>query len=125
MRAREGYGISTRRRQHALRRRAPWPVGRCQPDQAALDVVAAPVAQHAGGLLVLHPFGNRLDIEAAGEVDQGLDEGAVVGGTGDVLHEGAVDLDDVDAELAQIAERGVAGAEIVDGDAAAEMLETA
>ncbi len=39
------------------------------------------------------------------------------------LHEGAVDLDDVDAELAQIAERGVAGAEIVDGDAAAEILD--
>ena len=38
-------------------------------------------------------------------------------------HEGAVDLDDVDAELAQVAERGVAGAEIVDGDAAAEILD--
>ena len=41
----------------------------------------------------------------------------------DVLHEGAVDLDDIDAELAQVAERGVAGAEIVDGNAAAEILD--
>ncbi len=40
-----------------------------------------------------------------------------------LLHESAVDLHDVDAELAQIAERGVAGAEIVDGDAAAEILD--
>ncbi len=77
------------------------------------------------GLLVLHPFGDRLDAEPAGEIDQGLHEGAVVGGVRDVLHEGAVDLDDVDAELAQVAERGVAGAEIVDGDAAAEILQRA
>ncbi len=63
-----------------------------EPDQAALDVVAAPVAQHVGRLFVLHPFGHGLDVEAAGEVDQGVHEGAVVGGAGDVLHEGAVDL---------------------------------
>src|SRR5205814_7147740 len=43
-------------------------------------------------------------------------------GAGQVLNEGAVDLDDVDAELSQTAERGEAGAEIVDGDAAAEIL---
>ena len=36
------------------------------------------------------------------QVDQRLHESAVVGGTRDVLHEGAVDLDDIDAELAQL-----------------------
>ena len=69
-----------------------------------------------GRLLVLHPFGHGLDAEPPRQIDQGLHEGAVVGGARDVLHEGAVDLDDVDAEIAQIAERGVAGAEIVDRD---------
>ena len=57
------------------------------------------------------------------QIDQRLHEGAIVVRLDDVLHEGAVDLDDIDAELAQIAERGVAGAEIVDGDAATEILD--
>ena len=57
------------------------------------------------------------------EIDQRLHEGAVVGGVGNVLHKGAVDFYDVDAELAQVAERGVAGAEIIDRDAAAEILQ--
>ena len=56
------------------------------------------------------------------KVDERVHEGAIVLRTRQVLHEGAVDLDQVDAELAQIAERGVAGAEIVDRDAAAEIL---
>ena len=52
-----------------------------------------------------------------------MHEGAVIGRTRDVLHEGAVDLHDVHAELAQIAERGIARAEIVDRDPAAEILQ--
>ena len=52
-----------------------------------------------GHFLVLHPFGDRLDLQAAAEIDQRLHEGAVVGGVGDVLHEGAVDLDDVEGEM--------------------------
>jgi hypothetical protein len=101
----------------------PRPLRRGEPDQAALDVVAAPVAQHHRGFLVLHPFGDRLDSEPARQIDQRLHEGAIVGRARDVLHEGAVDLHDIDAELAQIPERGVAGAEIVDRDPAAEILQ--
>ena len=74
-------------------------------------------------LLVLHPFGNGGELEPFGEIDQRAHEGTIVLRADDVLHEGAVDLDDIDAELAQVAERGVAGAEIVDGDAAAEILD--
>jgi hypothetical protein len=50
-------------------------------------------------------------------------KGPVVFRLDDVLHEGIVDLDDVHPKLAQIAERGIAGAEIVNGDAAAEILD--
>ena len=74
-------------------------------------------------ILVLHPFRDRLDLQPARQIDQRLHEGAVVGRARDVLHEGAVDLDDIDTELAQIAERGVAGAEIVDRDPAAEIFQ--
>src|SRR5579871_3248089 len=92
----------------------PRPILGGEADEAALDEVAAPVAQQRCGLLVLHPFGYRLEVETAGKIDHGLHEGAVIGRARHVLHERAIDLDHVDAELAQIAERGEAGAEIVD-----------
>src|ERR1019366_8032507 len=55
--------------------------------------------------------------------DQRLNESPVVARLDDILHEGAVDFNNIDAELAQVAEGGMAGAEIVDGDAAAEVLD--
>src|SRR6185437_7645502 len=61
--------------------------------------------------LVLHPFGDGGEAEPAREIDQGAHEGAVVLRADEIFHEGAVDLDDVDAE-------------IVDGDATAEILYT-
>jgi hypothetical protein len=42
---------------------------------------------------------------------------AAAGVAGDVLHVGTVDLDDVGREPVQVAQRGVAGAEVVDRDA--------
>jgi hypothetical protein len=41
----------------------------------------------------------------------------------EVRHEGPVDLDDVDGELVEVAERGVAGAEVVERDHGAEILQ--
>src|SRR5262249_21944973 len=69
-------------------RRRPRPLERGEPDQLALQVVAAPLGQELGGLLVLHPFGDGLKAEALGEVDQRAHEGAVVLRAGQVLHEG-------------------------------------
>ena len=62
-------------------------------------------------------------MQPARQIDQSLHESAVIGRARDVLHESAVDLHDVDAELAQVAKRVVAGAEIIDRDAAAEILQ--
>ena len=116
--------FSARRRQcTASARLVPGPLRRGEPDQSSLDVVAAPVAQKASGLVVLNPLGDRLDFEPPRQIDQRLHEGAVIGRARDVLHKGAVDLHDIDAELAQIAERSVTGAEIVDCDPAAEILQ--
>ncbi|MBV8577703.1 MAG: EAL domain-containing protein, partial [Acetobacteraceae bacterium] len=80
--------------------RRPRPRRAGKPDQTALDVVAAPPGKQGGRLLVLYPFGHRLDVEPPRQIDQCLHEGAVVGRARNVLHEGAVDLEDIDAELA-------------------------
>src|SRR6185437_12502545 len=45
-----------RRRQHHIGSAVPGALRGSQTDQAALDVVATPVAQHACGFVVLHPF---------------------------------------------------------------------
>src|SRR3569832_596952 len=100
----------------------PGPRARREPGQRALQVIAAPAGPQRRGFLVLHPLRDGLVAEAARQIDQRVHEGAVVGRLDDVLHEFAVDLDDVRAEPSQVAERGVARAEVVDGDAAAEVL---
>jgi len=101
----------------------PTAVARTRARSAAPDVIAAPVAQHRAGLVVLDPFRHRLISQPARQIDQRLHEGAIIGGARDVLHKGAIDLHDIDAELAQIPERSVTGAEIVDRDPAAEVFQ--
>ncbi len=91
-------------------------------DISALQIVAAPRRQHRGGLLVRHPFGHTLELQSARQFDHGPHECPVIGRSLQILHEGAVDLDHVDTELAQIAERREARAEIVNGDAGTEIL---
>ena len=85
-------------------------------DEVALEIVDVPFAEQPARFGVLDPFRDRLDAEMARELGEGAHEEAIVERARDVLHEGAVDLDDVDAEAAQIAERGVSGAEIVHRD---------
>ena len=67
-----------------------------------------------GGLDALR---RDLDADGAGEVDHRLDD-RVGGDVGvEVLHERAVDLDLVDRIFVQVAQRRIAGAEIVERDA--------
>ncbi len=60
-----------------------------------MQVVDAPLPQEIGVFFVLHPFGDRLDAEFLGQVDQRADEILVVGVGCEVLAEAAVDLDEV------------------------------
>ena len=78
---------------------------RMRARSGAPGLVTAPCLQHGRRLVVLNPFRDRLDLQPARQVDQRLHEGAVIGRARDVLHEGAIDLDNIDAELAQIPER--------------------
>jgi hypothetical protein len=74
-------------------------------DQRALQVVAAPFGQQRGGGFVLHPLRHRLQAELLGETDQHAHERLIVGRPNEVRHEPAVDLDEVDAQPADVAER--------------------
>src|SRR5262245_57525896 len=82
---------------------APWTLDGGKADQRALQIVATPFGKQPRAFLVLHPFGDGLQSEPPGEIDQGVHERAIVTGVRQVLHERAVDLQNVDTELAQIA----------------------
>src|SRR5579883_3465701 len=92
-------------------------------EQVALDVVAAGGAHQRVLLLGLDPLGGGDDVEAAGEARDGADDRGAVAPARQLLHEGAVDLDLVEWEHLQIAERRVAGAEIVEHDRGADTLD--
>ena len=63
--------------------------------------------------LVLDAFGNHFEAEAAGHADDGLDDHRIAGIGLDVADEGAVDLQLIERQPAQIGKRRIAGAEIV------------
>ena len=49
-------------------------------------------------------FGYGFQFERSGHLQNGADHGRMVGSTGDFLHEGFVDLDDIDRNARQVAE---------------------
>src|SRR5205085_9123043 len=71
-------------------------------------------------LLGLDAFGGRLHPQAGAEADDRLHDRQAVLTLRKVADERLVDLDLVEREAAEIAERGVSGAEIVHGDMHAE-----
>ena len=60
-----------------------------------------------------------------GHLDDGLSDGRVLGSGGEALHERLVDLHRVERQLPHVANRRVAGAEVVDGQAHAEVTHPA
>ena len=90
--------------------------GRARPrDQEALHLVATLDAQLLELLDRLDGLGRGGDAECGRKARDGLDDRLGVAIV-QVTHEGAVDLDLVEGELAQIAEPRIARAEIVHGD---------
>ena len=64
----------------------------------------------------LHPLRYHPEAETLGHPDhRGHDAGVAVG-RGDLTDEGLVDLEGIDRKLAEIAQAGIAGAEVVDRD---------
>ena len=71
----------------------------------------------------LDAFGQHPHVEAASHRHHGLHDGAVVGVAGQALDEGAVDLDAIDRQALEVAERGEAGAEVVQREADAHLAD--
>jgi hypothetical protein len=69
-------------------------------------------ASLAGGF---HPFGHHAQAQPTRHGQDGIDDARVVRIVLDVLHEGAVDLDGAHGKRLELGQRGVAGAEVVDG----------
>ncbi len=75
----------------------------------------------AGGLFSgFHAFGHHRDGEAPGHAEHGGHDGLVLRRVQQVAHEALVHLQAIERQPAEIGQRGVAGAEVVDGDLHAE-----
>jgi len=75
--------------------------------------------------LGLDAFRRRRHAERAGDADHRLDDDDVLVTLRQIRHERPVDLDLVERKAAQIAQRGIAGAEIIERDPHAEALDPA
>ena len=62
----------------------------------------------------------QVKTERSAEVYDAADHGGALGIRRDPIDEGLVDLDEVDRQVGEVAERGVPGAEVVDRQADAE-----
>ena len=113
------YAATTSRRKRAMSP-AISAAGRGGLTRVALHLGAAGAAHQLELLLGLDPLGRGLDAEACPEIGDRPDDHRAAAVALDVLDERAVDLDLVERERAQIAERGISGAEIVHRDAHAE-----
>src|ERR1700761_6669072 len=91
-------------------------------DQIALHRVAALVGQEGKLLQRLDTFGHQRHAEAMAEIDHGGDDRGRLWVAAEIDDESAVDLDLVERERLQVAERGIAGAEIVHRDTHTERL---
>ena len=80
-------------------------------------------AQELALRLGLDALGHHLDLQRVGERDDGRDDGALVAVGGQLGDEAAVDLHLVHREAAQVGKARVAGAEVVDRDRHADLLQ--
>lgn len=92
-------------------------------EQVALTNVAALAAQVAKLRGRFHALGHDLQAQIVGHGDHRRSDLHVVLAVRNVLDEAAVDLDDIDREFLQVAQRRVAGPEIIHGKRQAQCLQ--
>ena len=100
----------------------PWAVIHGLGEIVALQVIDAQLHQHFGDLATFHIFRDGFEAKATREIEQGFHEEAAIGIVGQVFDESAIDLHHIDGKGLQLAEAGIACAEIIERDEAAERL---
>src|SRR5215470_6800323 len=91
--------------------------------QIPLRISAAKLTKFLELLPALDAFGDHLDVQMARHGDDGTHDGEVAQVGHQVAHEGAVDLEGVDAPALQVGEARVPGAEIVNGNVYTELAQ--
>src|ERR1700761_5348444 len=92
-------------------------------EEIALKALRTEFAQERELHLGLDAFRDGFNLECLGEGEDRGDDGIGSLRFGDLLEEEAVDLDDVDGQTMEVTERGVTGAEVINGDAHSELFE--
>ena len=92
-------------------------------DKKALAQIAVVRGEKGKLCCGFYAFRDDGDIQAVSHRDDRGDQRRISGITGQVADEGLVDLERADRVAFQIAQAGVTGAEIVDGDGHAEFVE--
>jgi hypothetical protein len=82
-------------------------------EPAALAQLGAELAQLRRLLRRLDALAQHRRVQGVADLDQRAHDRGALGVAGQLRHEGAVDLHQVDREAAQVGERRVAGAEVV------------
>ena len=102
--------------------RAGWSAGGGgSAEVVALAVVDAEAGQHFDGFLVADELGDRALAHAAGDLHDCGDQDAVGLIHGAVADELAVDLEVVEGQVLEVVEGAEAGAEVVEGEVAAQL----
>src|SRR3954447_10932408 len=100
-----------------------WGDRRWFADVKALGEVDAELAQEIQRRLVLDPLGDGPLAEAGGQRDDPGDHGARSRGLAQVAHELHVDLEIPDRQVLEIGEGRIAGAEVIEREEAADLVE--
>jgi hypothetical protein len=87
--------------------------------------MAVVAGQEVALLARFHALGDHRQPQAAPQGDDGAHDGGVVGVGQHVAHKGLVDLELIQRQALEVAQAGVAGAEIVEREAHAQGLEQA
>src|ERR1700675_2949947 len=93
--------------------------------EIALDVVTFEFVEGSQLVVFFDAFGDRNQAQGVAQLDDAANHGGPRSVLIDPVDEGLVDLEDVNWEIPKFAERGMAGSEVVHGQAQAQILEGA
>ena len=99
--------------------------GRRTSEEVALSLLAAQLLQESELARGLDALSDRAEMQVVCQANQGGDDARRVLVLLDARDEGTVDLDAIDGQLMQVAQRGIAGAEVIEGHANSQRTQLA